>query len=152
MRAKQTKQRTVESKGIRFRISKRRPLLIVQGWVNGTGPFDFVVDTGASLTILSPRVARDAGVNSSGSNAKAVGAGGHLEVSYAEVDSLKIGSMKVAKLRVAIMDLKGIDQAIKLRLGGIIGYNLLKQYRVTIDYPNKRLFLDAPASGDSSVK
>lgn len=36
--------------------------LIVRAWVNGAGPFDFAVDTGAGATILSPRVAGEARV------------------------------------------------------------------------------------------
>lgn len=39
-----------------FRESGGRGLL-VETWVNGTGPFTFAVDTGAGATILSPRVA-----------------------------------------------------------------------------------------------
>ena len=44
-----------------FRESDRRGL-IVRAWVNGTGPYDFAVDTGAGATILSPRVAGEARV------------------------------------------------------------------------------------------
>lgn len=39
-----------------FRESEGRGLL-VRVWVNGAGPFDFAVDTGAGASILSPRVA-----------------------------------------------------------------------------------------------
>lgn len=36
--------------------------LLVSGWINGAGPFTFAVDTGAGATILSRRVATEAGV------------------------------------------------------------------------------------------
>jgi predicted aspartyl protease len=36
--------------------------MLVRAWVNGTGPFDFVFDTGAGATIISTAVARAAGV------------------------------------------------------------------------------------------
>ena len=39
-----------------FRESDGRGLL-VRAWVNGQGPFDFALDTGAGASILSPRVA-----------------------------------------------------------------------------------------------
>ena len=45
----------------RLRESEGRGL-IVRAWVNGAGPFDFAVDTGAGATILSPRVAGEARV------------------------------------------------------------------------------------------
>jgi hypothetical protein len=46
---------------VRFRESEARGL-IVQTWVNGVGPFDFAVDTGAGATILSRRAASEARV------------------------------------------------------------------------------------------
>lgn len=36
--------------------------LLVRTWVNGVGPFNFAVDTGAGATLLSPRVAEEAHV------------------------------------------------------------------------------------------
>jgi len=47
--------------GVSFRESDGRGLL-VRAWVNGSGPYDFAVDTGAGATILSPRVAGEARV------------------------------------------------------------------------------------------
>jgi predicted aspartyl protease len=46
---------------VRFRESGGRGLL-VDTWVNGSGPYTFAVDTGAGATILSPRVAGEARV------------------------------------------------------------------------------------------
>ena len=40
---------------VSFRESGRG--LIVRAWVNGAGPFDFALDTGAGATILSSRAA-----------------------------------------------------------------------------------------------
>ena len=46
---------------IRFQESGRRGLL-VRAWVNGVGPYTFVLDTGAGANILSRRVASEARV------------------------------------------------------------------------------------------
>src|SRR5438128_7302641 len=40
--------------------------LLIRTWVNSQGPFNFAIDTGAGATILSQRVADEAGVNLSG--------------------------------------------------------------------------------------
>lgn len=37
--------------------------LLVSTWINSVGPFTFAIDTGAGATILSPRVAAEAGVS-----------------------------------------------------------------------------------------
>lgn len=47
---------------VRFREVSGRGL-IVKVWINGAGPFDFAVDTGAGSTILSPRAAQSARVS-----------------------------------------------------------------------------------------
>ena len=47
---------------VSFREVRGRGLL-VSTWVNGVGPFNFAVDTGAGATIISPRVAGAAGVS-----------------------------------------------------------------------------------------
>ena len=47
---------------VSFREVRGRGLL-VSTWVNGVGPFNFAVDTGAGAAIISPRVAGAAGVS-----------------------------------------------------------------------------------------
>ena len=47
---------------VSFREVRGRGLL-VSTWVNGAGPFNFAVDTGAGATIISPHVAGAAGVS-----------------------------------------------------------------------------------------
>jgi hypothetical protein len=44
-----------------FREVRGRGLL-VSTWINSSGPFTFAIDTGAGVTIISPRVASSAGV------------------------------------------------------------------------------------------
>jgi hypothetical protein len=57
--------RTVPT-SVRFREVTGRGL-VVKTWINGAGPFDFAIDTGAGSTILSTRVAGAARVSTSGS-------------------------------------------------------------------------------------
>ena len=44
---------------IRLRDERERGLL-AQGWINGAGPFTFVIDTGAGVSLISPRVVGEA--------------------------------------------------------------------------------------------
>ncbi|HLL76978.1 MAG TPA: aspartyl protease family protein, partial [Pyrinomonadaceae bacterium] len=52
---------SVQPAPVRFREVEGRGLL-VRAWVNGQGPYDFAVDTGAGATIISRRVAAQARV------------------------------------------------------------------------------------------
>ena len=54
-----------------FREVSGRGLLITT-WINSQGPFTFAIDTGAGATLLSQRVAEEAGVNTSSGRAISV--------------------------------------------------------------------------------
>lgn len=77
---------------VRFREVSGRGL-ITRVWVNGVGEFTFAIDTGAGATLLSGRVAREAGVVSKGSRLSLGGLSGAGAASGQEavVRSLAIG-------------------------------------------------------------
>ena len=133
-------------RGISFKLGKPEPLVIVQCLVNEKGPFDFAIDTGASMTIISPEVARKTGISQMGKRAKAVGAHGRAEARLARIKSLEIDALSVTNLSVAIMSMSQINRAGRLHLGGIIGYNFLKRYCLTIDYSTKSIYLKPHAT------
>jgi hypothetical protein len=66
--------------------------LLVRTWVNGTGPFNFAIDTGAGATIIAPRVAQEAQVTRTNRSATIAGLSGTNTVAqHASIDSLAIG-------------------------------------------------------------
>jgi predicted aspartyl protease len=77
---------------VQFREVDGRGLL-VGVWVNGAGVYTFALDTGAGATILSERVAREAGVQFNGNQARISGLSGVGAASGREavVRSLAIG-------------------------------------------------------------
>ena len=115
-------------------------------YVNDAGPFDFIFDTGASMTVISPATARAAGIGEGGRKAKALGANGQLDARVIRLRSLRIGSVETRNISGAIMSMASLNRTMKLRLGGIIGYNLLRRYRLTIDYPKRRVWLECPSN------
>ena len=61
----------------------------------------------------------------------------------AVVQSLAVEAAEVTDLRVAVAGFLGaLSQAIGTELLGIIGYNYLQAFRVTIDYPGAILRLE----------
>lgn len=70
--------------------------LLVRTWVNGIGPFNFAIDTGAGATLISSRVAAESRVaRASGKPASIAGLTGAKSNAYhASVESLAIGEME----------------------------------------------------------
>jgi predicted aspartyl protease len=124
-------------KPVSFKLAKPdKPLILLETMVNGKGPFRFVLDTGAGGTIISPELAKKLDIKSEKRDGeRAVGAGGNLDIQFGSLKSLAIGETQVKNLNVGIMDLTGISKAIETDIDGIVGYNFLTKFRVTIDYP-----------------
>jgi clan AA aspartic protease (TIGR02281 family) len=139
-------KQTDDASEIRFRLCEPDHLILVKVYVNDAGPFDFIFDTGASMTVISPATARAAGIGEGGRKAKALGANGQLDARVIRLRSLRIGSVETRNISGAIMNMASLNRTMKLRLGGIIGYNLLRRYRLTIDYPKRRVWLECPSN------
>jgi hypothetical protein len=108
--------------------------------LNGRGPFQFIVDTGATETIVTPATAKAAGIATQpypGLQKKGV------------VGSLVTGSASVTNLSVFLFD---PPQALSLRLdeginyGGILGYTFLNRFVTTIDYTRRVVRFRPPAA------
>ena len=112
------------------------PLLMIPVFVNGTGPHRFVLDTGASLTMLSHALGAKLGL-AAGTAAEGTGAGGSIEVSLHRIEQISVGAAHAADLEVAVGDLTPIDAVIGEALDGILGYNFLSRFAVTIDYARR---------------
>jgi predicted aspartyl protease len=127
---------------IKFKLAHpAKPLILIPTLVNGEGPYQFALDTGASTTVVSPELAQNQGLKSI-SVPEMTGAGGKVQAAVGTVESLAVGGAKLEKLYVMVADfLSMLSQVTATKLDGIIGYNFLKEFRVTIDYPNEMLRL-----------
>jgi hypothetical protein len=114
-----------------FRLIDNREF--VDAYVNGKGPYAFVVDTGSS-TLITPEVAAATGVASVDAGLSG-GVGEKREpMRQAVVDRLAFGDVSLTRLAVSVGSLREIRDAIGFaRLDGIIGSDVLKRYRTRID-------------------
>lgn len=133
----------------KFRLAGgAQPLILVPVHVNGAGPFEFILDTGAGTSLLSPALAAALQVEQTGSK-QADTAGGPVEVGLATVDSLGVGELERRDLDVAIIDLSMVGRAVGAKLDGDLGYNFLKHFRLTIDFRALELTLEDPKRVES---
>lgn len=128
---------------IRFKLAHpSKPLVLIPVLLNDEGPYIFALDTGASTTVVSSEVARVLAIESTGIP-QITGAGGALQGSRGVARSLAVGNARLENLAIVTADfLTMLSQVVKTKLDGIIGYNFLKEFKVTIDYPNETLRLE----------
>ncbi len=144
MSKSELKALTAAGARIRFQLAGgAQPLLLVPVRVNDRGPFQFVLDTGAGTTLITPALAESLGVKSTGTK-QGQTAGGAVDVSLAIVESLGVGDLRRSNLQVAIFDLSRISRTIRAPLDGDLGYNFLKDFRLTIDFQKGGLRLEDP--------
>jgi predicted aspartyl protease len=115
---------------------------LVQGTLQGA-PVWLLLDTGAGATVLHEATARELGLPLAG-QIEGRGAGEGSVVSHLVSDvSLTVGEAGVRGQTVVAVDLGAIEAAAGRRLDGILGYDFLSRFVVTIDYAQRRLRLRA---------
>ncbi len=107
--------------------------LVVPVHLNGRGPYDFILDTGATLTCVTRSVADTLDLRESRVPAVGVGVGGAGRVQLAQVDSLRLGGTLALDVPVCLLDLSQTS-ILGTEIEGLLGLNVLKEFRVTIDF------------------
>jgi hypothetical protein len=133
---------------LRFRLVLRSQI-IVPVTINHAGPYDFLVDTGAQITIVDPSLAAELQLKIEGTTGL-VGVGFRTRPSFAHLDTLEVGSHAMANSPVVIqnMELQAADPHIR----GVLGGDFLRKFDVLIDYARGILCLDDAKVMQSQIK
>ena len=111
--------------------------------INGDGPYDFVLDTGAGGTVVSPELAKKLGLDVQNMQGIARGLGGDVQLQMAKINSLSVGDSEITNSQVVVLDSSKVSPKGKLIENGIIGYDFLRNFETVIDYPSKQIsFID----------
>lgn len=124
---------------LRLRLIQRSQI-IVPVKVNHTGPFDFLVDTGAQISTVDPALADELHLKVEGT-VGFVGVGFRTHPSFAHLERLEAGSYATANTLVVVQSL-GYVQFAESHIRGILGGDFLKHVDVLIDYGHGILCLD----------
>ncbi len=103
---------------------------------------NFIVDTGASISVISDEVANLSGISRFVRNEKmrVVGAAGITEnVSSFLLPRITFGTNSRESITAIALDLDIINEASGFRQAGILGGNFLKNYRLTFDFKNSKV-------------
>jgi predicted aspartyl protease len=127
--------RTVTS----VRFFKIGQIPVVEGTINGKSAY-FVIDTGASCTILDESKAEHYGFtfNSNHTNDHVTALGGEVKINRALDCIIEIGPLKIKNVafRTKSIDflIRVIQENEHINLAGIIGSDILNRYSIIIDF------------------
>jgi hypothetical protein len=121
---------------IRFRKSLN--LIFTSVMINGKGPYEFAIDTGASQVVLSEKLAGQLGLKPLTTTVMhGVGGGGKIDTKLYSVDEISVGDVKIKKVPVGTFN----DPLVTQLADGILGTALLSDFTLTVDYPASQLEL-----------
>jgi clan AA aspartic protease (TIGR02281 family) len=120
-------------------LTKSGGSLVVHVMLNQERSAQLIVDTGASMTVLSTQAAIDLGILGTTDNELLTinTAGGSVQVNMNYLPSLTVGTAQVTNVAVVIHDLPDIPEHIE----GLLGMSFLKHFLVTLDAEHARLIL-----------
>jgi predicted aspartyl protease/Flp pilus assembly protein TadD len=137
---------------IPFEIHGNRPFIKIR--INNKEELNFVIDTGASLSVISDKAAEKLGIKAvaKGGSARAVGGNGSFAIIYGVIDSMTIGAAKIDLVPTYIRTVHSADDTpAAQRADGYIGLSVLSNYGATLDYKEKVIILDRTPLKEDSV-
>lgn len=121
--------------------------VVLPVWVNGEGPFQFALDTGATFTCVDSELARRLALADSptatGLGANAQGAS---RIRLLRADSVRVGGAAVEELTLCELDLRHAGR-IGIEIDGLLGLNFLKPFHVSLDFQREVLHLRPHPAG-----
>lgn len=128
-----------------FAVAEDKPIVVpferlktqhmaIQVKINGKGPYRLIFDTGAPVSLINNKVAKESGVLPKDFKQPFFAVFGSM--GQFKMKSLEVGDLKVDNVSTMVMDHPTVA-AISNALGpieGIIGFNFFAKYRMTLDY------------------
>ncbi len=129
--------------------------LIVEARWDRSGPYHFLIDTGSSVTLVTPAFAK----RYPSSNAPAEEAphvrvksatGEITELPSATIRRLELGDARFDEVPVLLYDCAALSAHLGVRIDGVLGFPLFGETLLTLDYPRNRVVL-RPANSTALV-
>ncbi len=115
-------------------------MIIVPVSINGSGPYDFMLDTGSSKTIVDSKLAEEIGLPVLGEK-NVVGALASAHMSVVCVNSLSVAGALVHGGEIFSSDR---PSTVFGKVRGVLGEDFLRNFDVLIDYRHQSLRLEIP--------
>lgn len=115
-------------------------ILVVDATIDGKGPFHFVLDTGAGITVVTPALAETLAAKASGATSMSGMGKNAVNAQTIVLDTVSVGTARQTGVLAAIV---ALPPALTYQgrfgtIDGVLGYSFLSHYAVTIDVVGDR--------------
>ncbi len=132
-------------------------IIVTAKW-DRRGPYNFLIDTGGSVTLVSPTLAqrygvpvRDPRTGKTTSVTVRSAAGETASLDATTLRRLEIGEVVFETVPALVYDCNELSVHLGLRIDGILGFPLFREVLLTLDYPKSRVVLSKPGSASALV-
>lgn len=116
-------------------------LIVIPVTINGSGPYDFVLDTGSNNTILDQKLVDNLSLPR-GKATTIFGARGSMSLSAVYADSLAIAGATVDGKGLFLFSSANLT-SLPQKVRGILGEDFLQKFDILIDYRHRIIQLDS---------
>lgn len=121
--------------------------LVIQAKWDKHGPYHFLIDTGASVTLVSPELAARYGDKNalppSTPLVRVRSAEGETALlTPATLRRLELGDARFEDVQVLVYDCEQLSAHFGVKIDGILGFPLFRETLLTLDYPRSRVLLE----------
>jgi hypothetical protein len=124
---------------IHFR-SPRGSSIVVPVYMNDSGPFDFLLDTGSTITIIDPELLRSLRLDVIEGGTVTTLAG-KTPIPLAVARTVNVGPVTESKVELGVRDLAGLRE-VDSKIRGVLGQNVLKDVDYLIDNRKRTIEFD----------
>ena len=129
--------------------NSRQHQMVVQVSLNDAGPYDFLIDTGAQMTVIDRSLATELGLPASG-NANVAGISLQGQIRFAQLEMLKLGKYASTNQRVLVYDMNKLQKA-GFAIRGLLGEDFLSRFNLFIDRAHGVLCIDDTGTMEASL-
>lgn len=123
---------TMEANHIVFNVS-----------LNGRPPIGFILDTGADQNVINTTRLEEFGLKTYAKTTTS-GGGNSAEYAYAAGATFTLPGVELRNQHVSAIDQTGLERALGVRFGGILGYDFISRFVMEIDYQKQLITLHDP--------
>ncbi len=128
-------------------------VLVVEDKWDKFGPYHFLVDTGSSVTLVSPEIAKryvsadERPLDEPQVRVRSAG-GGFALLDAVTLKRLQLGNARFEYVPALVYDCADLSAQFGVKIDGVLGFPLFRNAVLTLDYPNERIVLRAKIPDD----